>query len=98
MIKVYAAIFVVAIVFALAVFIRDDIKMRSMYNQANESLIQIQRQYALNEKLQKEVMAKQDENNQKQDKALVEMHNKGYLGDSNGDNPDWMCSSDTGCH
>lgn len=96
--KIIAIILVIAFISAFIIVIRDDVQSRSRYEQANNNLIAIAKQQAINDKLIADVEKKQDEANQEQNKALVEMHNKGYLSDSHGDNPDWMCASSSGCH
>lgn len=91
----------IALLILIGVFIlivRDDIHVRSNYAQSTASLLAIAKQQALEEKLAVEIKEKQDENFKTQDKALLEMHEKGYLGNSSSDNPDWMCASASGCH
>lgn len=95
--KIVGIILLFAFFIIFILLIRDDIKVRYQYDQANKNLIAIANQQAFEQKLAIEVKERQDENFKTQNKALLEMHQKGYLADPHGDNPDWMCASPGGC-
>lgn len=96
--KIAKILLLIGFLLTIILIIRDDIHVRANYEQASNNLIAIEKQQVLEQKLEIEVREKQDENFQTQNKALLEMHEKGYLADPNGDNPDWMCASPTGCY
>ena len=95
--KYFPYILIASLLFTVWGLIKYNSHLKKEYTTVNNELTELANQQAINDKLISEVRVKQDENDQNQKNALVQMHNKGYLPDSNGDNPDWMCASPDGC-
>lgn len=89
-IKSLLGIFISIIFFFMIYFVNDYINLRASLSVSKKTIDVLQHRRKVTDKLMLIVERRQNENFNRQTKALLEMDKKGYIYTDDGSNPKWM--------